>query len=241
MDHFYSVANSLFCWPSGQRRTRRCATPRADEKCSGQPLDLAPWPDRVPVRSGVLDAALPFRPGAQDSLRHRKTGVLLRNRRPRRRDSTNGSPASNTTHSSIRKASIASQVPRSTLSAPVIFALLTTTTTLNPICAAVLSLARGGLCACYCRPDLVPKMLLAAPTSSSPCTSFILTLAGGISELRSRGLEPSGDIRRARSRHSRGGTALRVQRRVPLVGVYEHLKWQRVSLVQEHRTVSVGT
>lgn len=62
------------------------------------------------------------------------------------------------------------------LSAPVIFALLTTTTTLNPICAAVLSLARGGLCACYCRPDLVPKMLLSAILFLALYFIYFLTL-----------------------------------------------------------------
>ncbi len=122
------------------------------------------------------------------------------------------------------------------LSAPVIFVLLAATTSLNPIYSTILGLVGGGVCACYCRPDLIPKMLASAILFLGLYFVYFLSLVAVYPD------------------YVREVWNLRAISRILILGVppeellvaftlgfmwssiYEHIKWQRVRfLKQGHR------
>lgn len=119
------------------------------------------------------------------------------------------------------------------VSAPVIFALLAATTTLNPIYSAIFALAAGGVCACYCRPDLIPKMITSAFLFLGLYLVYFLTLVAVYPNY----------VREVWNLHAISGILVLG---VPLEellfaftlgflwsSVYEHLKWQRVQPLKE--------
>jgi Lycopene cyclase len=126
------------------------------------------------------------------------------------------------------------------LSAPVIFVLLATTTNLNPIYSTILALAGGGICACYCRPDLIPKMLSSAILFLGLYFAYFLSLVTVYPD------------------YVREVWNLRVISGILVLGVpleellfaftlgftwssiYEHLKWQRVRLLDERLPLTVA-
>jgi len=61
-------------------------------------------------------------------------------------------------------------------SAPIVFGVLTFTTSLNPIYDAIIAMAAGGLAGWYCRPDLARKMLVSAAIFLAFYFLFFLTL-----------------------------------------------------------------
>jgi Lycopene cyclase len=121
------------------------------------------------------------------------------------------------------------------LSAPVIFLLLTATTTLNPIYSTILALAGGGVCACYCRPDLIQKMLASAILFLGLYFFYFLSLVAVYPDY----------VREVWNLRAISGILILG---IPLEellfafalgfmwsSVYEHLKWQRVRLFKERQ------
>ncbi len=126
------------------------------------------------------------------------------------------------------------------LSAPVIFVLLAATTILNPIYSTILSLVGGGVCACCCRPDLIPKMLTSAVLFLGLYFAYFLSLVAVYPDY----------VREAWNLRAISGILILG---VPLEellfaftlgfmwsSVYEHLEWQRVRSLKERQRLTLA-
>lgn len=121
------------------------------------------------------------------------------------------------------------------LSAPAIFTVLAAITPLNPIYSTILALAGGGISTCYCRPDLIQKMLASAVFFLGLYFVYFLTLVM---------VYPSyvGEVWNLRA--ISGILILGIPLEELLFAftlgflwssVYEHLEWRRARLLNEHQ------
>lgn len=123
------------------------------------------------------------------------------------------------------------------LSAPVIFVILLAVTRLNPIYSAILSLTAGGLLTCWCRPDLVRKMVVSAFLFLGLYFLYFLTLLAAYPDY----------VRLVWSLSAISGILILGVPVEELLfaftlgflwsSVYEHLRWQRIAAPERQDAV----